>query len=160
MACFTDSQVHPVSTRLPQAPLCLGCLAKTSPAKLKMATTRHKPPPAFLGTRGPDFWGEQNKMQRFLFSSAEPRKTIRPSTLRPKPPDMSSELLKSLLPQTGFMLPSGPHAGPPQGKAPIREPFPNSLLEGWGWRVLQWSVLPSITQQGAAEGLRGPSQDE
>lgn len=54
-AYFTDSQVHPVSTRLPQAPLCLGCFAKTSPAKLKIAITRHKPPPAFLGTRAPDF---------------------------------------------------------------------------------------------------------
>lgn len=98
-------------------------------------------------------------MQRFLFSSAEPRKTIRSSTLRPKPPDMSSELLKSLLPQNGFVLPGGPYISPRQRKAPIRGPFPNSFLKGWGRRVLQWSVLPSITPQGAAEGLRGPGQD-
>lgn len=51
VACFTDSQAHPVSTRLPQAPLCLRFSAKTGPAELLKF---HKPPPPFLGAMVPD----------------------------------------------------------------------------------------------------------
>lgn len=37
MLPISDSRVHPVPTRLPQASLCLGFLANTIPAKLLKA---------------------------------------------------------------------------------------------------------------------------
>lgn len=69
-ACFTDSQAHPVSTGLPPA-LCAGLLCQDGPLNARVSHQRSP----YTTTAFPSEENKtkkQNKMQRFLFSSAEP----------------------------------------------------------------------------------------
>lgn len=119
-ACFTDSQAHPVSTGLPPA-LCAGLLCQDGPLNARVSHQRSP----YTTTAFPSEENKtkkQNKMQRFLFSSAEP-------ALQPKHPAITSELLTSLLPPTWVHSSQGTSGWPPQRKAP------NSLWggeRGWG----------------------------
>lgn len=114
---FHRSPAHPVSTRLPQAPLRLGFSAKTGPAKLLNTAPSWQTTTSFSWDRGPRLLRKTNQMQISLqLCRAWEDRGISCCAAYISP--MTSELLTSLLPPNRFHAPQGASGWPFPEKSP------------------------------------------